>query len=107
MPSHRTLSLIVPLIIAFASPALASSGPLTLEKFQSKAEKIAPPFPTLPGKRLCVCQTVNSTTTTYLGYLNSIQSNNAGDVTVNLVCAYPVFTPGLGTGYCSLFEVVK
>ena len=93
-------------IVALAAPALAAPA-LTLESYRSKAEKLAPPFPTVPGKTRCVCQTANSVAATKLGYLNSTTYDDMGDVTVNLVCAYPVFTPGVGTAYCLLFAVIK
>lgn len=93
---------------ALASVPLAhAADPLTLEKHLGKAQRIAPPFPTVPGKTLCICQNANDSNRTHLGYLNSITVNIMGDQTVNVVCAYPVFTPGLATGFCSLFEVVK
>ena len=64
-------------------------------------------LPTFPGKTLCVCQTADNTGTTYVGYLNSFVHNTTGDFTVNMICTYPVFTPGLGTAFCARFEVIK
>ena len=106
MNQRWTLWLGAAVIVALVSPAFAAA-PLTLERHQRAAERVAPPYPTTPGRTLCVCQTAENSGTTYVGYLNSYQVNNAGDVTVNMVCVYPVFAPGLGTSFCSLFEVIK
>lgn len=106
MNQRWTVLLGVALIVAFASPAFAAA-PLTLERHEQAVERVAPPYPTVPGRTLCVCQTANNTGTTYVGYLNSYQTNDAGDITMNMVCVYPVFSPGLGSNFCSLFEVIK
>jgi hypothetical protein len=106
MNQRWTVLLGVTLVIASASPAFAAA-PLTLERHQQVVERVAPPYPTVPGRTLCVCQTASDANTTHVGYLNSYQNNEAGDITVNMVCAYPVFTPGLASNYCSLFEVIK
>jgi len=107
MTPRSTRALVILTALLALAPALHAANPLTLEKHQSRATRIAPPFPTAPGKVLCVCQTENNSGKTFLGYLNSYTVNDAGDQTVNLVCTYPVFTPGLGFAFCSLFEVVR
>lgn len=105
--NHRwTVSLGAALLVAFASAASAAA-PLTLDRHQGNAERVAPPYPTVPGRTLCVCQNVDNAGQTFVGYLNSYQVNNAGDIAVSMVCTYPVFTPGLGTSFCALFEVIK
>ena len=106
MNQRWTLGLGAAVIVALVSPAFAAT-PLTLERHQQAAERVAPPYPTTPGRTLCVCQTAESSGTTYVGYLNSYQVNSAGDVTVNMVCTYPVFTPALAMSFCSLFQVIK
>lgn len=106
MSRHWTLSFVAALIVAFVSPAFAAT-PLTPERHQDAVERVAPPFPTVPGRTLCVCQTADDYAKTYVGYLNSYTFNNAGDLTVNAVCAYPVFAPGPGTSFCSIFQVIK
>ena len=100
------LSLAAAIIVALASPVFAAA-PLTLERHEQAVERVAPRFPTVPGRTLCVCQTAANSGATFVGYLNSYPVNSAGDQTVNMVCAYPVFTPGVGTGFCSIFQVIK
>lgn len=100
------LALVLSVIAPLVSSAWAASPP-TLERYQADAERVAPPYPTFPGRTRCVCQTADNSGLTYLGYLNSYAVNSGGDVTVNLVCLYPVYTPGVGTSFCSLFEVIK
>jgi hypothetical protein len=107
MDQRWTLPVVAILIVAFASPAAAASGPFTIEDHANKVLKVAPQYPTVPGKTLCVCQTANATDKTYVGYLNAFIQSRGPDLTLNLVCAYPSFPPGQFPEFCALFEVIK
>lgn len=106
MNRHWTLALVAALVVALVSPAFAAT-PLTPERHQDAVEKVAPPFATVPGRTLCVCQGTNDFAQDYVGYLNSFTNTVAGIMTVNIVCAFPAFLPGLGVSYCSTFQVIK
>lgn len=84
---------------------VGAAHPFDLDVQQRAVEKVAPPFPTLPGKRLCVCQD------THAGYLNSITSQHGVDVEVAVVCAYTEFDPvtnlPVGASTCDLFTEIK
>ena len=74
-------------------------------------EKVAPPYPTMPGRTLCVCQHADTSGQTYTGYLNSYSlfDGPSGRTTINVVCVYP-FTNIVGavdSSFCSIFQVIK
>ena len=106
--NQRWIVLVVAtLIVAPVSLAAAASDPPTLEQLLNKVLKVAPAYPTIPGKTLCVCQTANAADKAYVGYLNVFTQSRGPDITVNLVCAYPAFPPGPFPEFCPLFEVIK
>jgi hypothetical protein len=102
----RSSAVVLAAGLSVTAPLAHGASPLTLEQLRSKAEKLAPPYPTLPGKTACVCRT-GVAATSYFGYLNSFVNDDLGDQTMNLLCVYPVFAPGLAYGTCTAFEVIK
>jgi hypothetical protein len=77
-----------------------------LDTVQRAIDKIAPPYPTIPGKKLCICQ---NATYPFVGYLNTLVLGST--VTeFEIVCAYSGYRAdgsiGL-TGNCTQFEMVK
>lgn len=107
MNPRWTLLLSAVLIVAFASPTFAVT-PLTQERFEQAVERVAPAYPTVPARTLCVCQTANDPNTAFVGYLNSFVAAG-GTSTVNMVCVYPLFFFGtiVAEGICPLFQIVK
>jgi hypothetical protein len=110
MVHRRIVSLVAALLVAAATPSFAAA-PLTLDRHEQSVRRLAPPFATLPGKRLCVCQDADSSGRTFTGYLNSyrVVDGPSGRETVNMVCVYP-FTNPVGvvdSGFCNIFQVIK
>jgi hypothetical protein len=107
--NQRLIASFVLILVVALAPAAFAGAPYTIDRHQDLVEKVAPPYPTVPGKTLCVCQS-NSALRTYVGHLNSYRSLDGGNDSVNIVCTYPYREPAgsLSIGaYCTEFEVIK
>ena len=108
MNRRRIVLLASALLVAFASPAFAA-GPMTLQHYDQLVQRLAPlAFPVFPARTVCVCQTVNDSASTQVGYLNAFHAGFP-EQTVNMVCVYPIFDNGVQSslGACNLFQVIK
>jgi hypothetical protein len=116
----RIGSLVAAFVLAVV-PAASGQSPLLLKRHQGTVERFAPPFPTFPGRTLCVCQVSNppgdpsgggdtDVEETMTGYLNSLVHQHPGGVTtVNMVCTFP-FANAAGaveTAFCTTFQVIR
>jgi hypothetical protein len=123
MTALRIGSLVAAFVLAIAPAASgqASKDPKPLSRHQLIVERVAPPFPTFPGRTLCVCQVSNppgdpsgggdtDVEETMVGYLNSlIHQHPNGITTVNMVCNFPFANQDgvLQTTFCTTFEVIR
>jgi hypothetical protein len=121
MVTLRIGSLVAVLLLAIAPAASGQAKKLTLRQHQVNVERVAPAFPTVPGRTLCICQVSTppgdpsgggdtDIEHTMTGYLNSVLHNHpSGHTTVNMVCAYPASTPDgdVLNGFCTTFEVIR
>jgi hypothetical protein len=92
-----------------------AAHPFNLDSEQRAVEKVAPPFPTIPGTRLCVCPDPEHNVPR-VGYLNSFTNilGQAGEnFRVSIVCAYTEFDAVTqlrvdpANNYCTSFTEIK
>jgi hypothetical protein len=77
--------------VAVAGRAQATTPLTAQEELQRRVERIAPPYPTLPGKVPCACFQ-NGFISRAVGYLNSIVNDHGGYTTVDVWCVFHGFS---------------
>jgi hypothetical protein len=121
MMTLRFGSLAAVFFLAIVPTASGQVSKKPFQRHQLNVERVAPRFPTIPGRTLCVCQVSNppgdpsgggdtDIEHTMTGYLNSVIHNHpSGHTTVNMVCAFPFLTPDgtTDTAFCTTFEVIR
>jgi hypothetical protein len=91
MSRLKALATGLAILVAIAVAARAQAAtPFTVDELQRRVERIAPPYPTLPGKVPCACPQ-SGVLSRAVGYLNSVVTNHGGYRTVDVWCAYHGF----------------